>query len=220
MSLPAPRERAGFASRLSLFTLVSCVLCLAFAAGVLVGCDRNIEDYDPNESAREPDLSRIFPAPEEAMQPRAGQMGGPSAGDRGNLPPSRTEPGGTAAMADAGSASAAGGDSIRGRIVTAPGLEGAGGGILFLIARPYGAAGGPPMAVVRVPSPQLPFEFEIGQANVMIPSMKFAGQIQLEARLDGDGNAMTREAGDLVADVVGPLEPGTSGVEVVLSRKL
>jgi len=210
---PSSRSKSRLQSRskpgLSRFALVA--LGLIAVAG-LVACDRNIEAYDPNEKPREPDLSRIFPAPEEAMQKGPGQM----AADRGNLPPSRAEAGGT----EVASASA-GGETIRGRIVTTPALAGdVGGHILFLIARPYGAAGGPPMAVVRVPAPSLPLDFEIGPANVMIPSMKFAGQIQLEARLDADGNAMTKEAGDLVADIVGPLTPGTSDVEIVLSRKL
>ena len=60
-------------------------------------------------------------------------------------------------------------------------------------------------------------EFELGQEQVMIPSMRFEGVLQLEARLDRDGNAMTREPGELTGRPGGTLEPGATGVEIVLS---
>lgn len=75
------------------------------------------------------------------------------------------------------------------------------------------------MAVLRIPNPDFPLAFSIGPENVMIPSMQFAGAISLSARLDEDGNAMTRGAGDLSSGVKEPLSPGASGVQIVLSER-
>ena len=93
------------------------------------------------------------------------------------------------------------------------------GGVLFVIARPQGATGGPPLAVLRIPSPEFPLAFTIGPENVMIPSMQFAGAISISARLDADGNAMTRGSGDISSATVEGLSPGAEGVRLVLSER-
>jgi hypothetical protein len=54
----------------------------------------------------------------------------------------------------------------------------------------------------------------------MIPTLQFEGEIKLTARLDSDGNAMTKLPGDLVGAVAAPLVPGASGVVLVLDQKL
>jgi hypothetical protein len=72
------------------------------------------------------------------------------------------------------------------------------------------------MAVQRIKDPRFPFEFEIGPDDVMIPTMRFAGQIGLTARLDADGNATTREPGEPTASTPAPVTPGTAEVELVL----
>ncbi|HEB88515.1 MAG TPA: hypothetical protein ENI85_03000 [Deltaproteobacteria bacterium] len=110
---------------------------------------------------------------------------------------------------------------ITGRIELASGLESArpGGAVLFVIARRQGARGGPPLAVLRIPDPEFPFTFRIGPENVMIPSMRFAGPISLSARLDADGNAMTRGGGDISSPVLEALSPGDTDVRLVLSEQ-
>ena len=90
--------------------------------------------------------------------------------------------------------------------------------MLFIIARTQPS--GPPLAVLRVPNPSFPLAFEIGQAQVMIPSLRFEGDITLTARLDSDGNAMTKLPGDLVGEVASPVVPGTSGLTLTLDGKL
>ncbi len=200
---------------------------------VLAGCDRNIEPYQPGEEPRSPDLARIFPGPAGIIgsaNGASGETGGGSGSpDRAALPPSRAEgsnvagrgasppAGGTAATGPAGSDAA----PITGRIELAPELASArpAGGVLFVIARPQGARGGPPLAVLRVPDPTFPLDFSIGPANVMIPSMRFAGPVSLSARLDADGNAMTRGASDISSAVAEGLEPGTGGVRIVLAEQ-
>ena len=93
------------------------------------------------------------------------------------------------------------------------------GYVLFVIARPQGATGGPPLAVLRIPSPEFPLAFTIGPENVMIPSMQFAGAISISARLDAAGNAKPRGAGDISRAPAEGLSPGAEGVRLVLSER-
>jgi hypothetical protein len=60
----------------------------------------------------------------------------------------------------------------------------------------------------------------MGQAQVMIPTLRFEGSITVTARLDSDGNAMTKLPGDLVGEVATPVAPGASGLKLVLDGKL
>jgi hypothetical protein len=159
----------------------------------LAGCDRNIEPYKPGEQPRQPDLARIFPTPEEAERP-AGALARPAA-----------------TRAAAGRAGAA----VRGTVHLAEAAAGR-NGVLFIIARPQGTVGGPPLAVLRIAEPSFPLDFEIGPDNVMVPSMKFEGALTLTARLDSDGNAMTRDPSDPSATAPDAVVPGTLGVELML----
>ena len=193
------------------------LVCGVLSLAGLFGCDRNIEPYRPGEEPRAPDLAKIFPGPP------AGMASGPTGAERAALPPSRTEGAGGPAAEDAaaGASGAGGGQPIAGRIELAPALaaERPEGAILFVIARPQGARGGPPLAVLRIEAPTFPLEFEIGPGDVMIPSMRFEGPISLTARLDADGNAMTRGATDLSSAAAEPITPGTTGVTLVLAQK-
>lgn len=192
---------------------------IGLVAAMTLACDRNIEPYQPGEEPREPDLARIFPGPPGgagavAQQEESGQMA------RGAVPPSRAA-GSGAAGGEPPSAAASSSAPIRGEIDLASELVSArpGGGVLFVIARPQGATAGPPLAVLRIPSPEFPLAFSIGPENVMIPSMQFAGPISLSARLDADGNAMTRGPGDISSPIEEQLAPGAVGVRLILSEK-
>ena len=167
-------------------------------AGGQWGCDRNIAPFVPGEKPRQPDLSRIFPAPDEAA-PIARGAAAPFAGSGG------------AGDADVGRPGAA----VRGHVNLAESAK-ARGGTLFIIARRQGAVGGPPLAVLRIPDPSFPLAFEIGPDQVMIPGMRFEGTIGLSARLDADGDAMTRDAGDPQSGDPVAVVPGTLGVELLL----
>ena len=59
--------------------------------------------------------------------------------------------------------------------------------------------GGPPVAVRKFASPTFPQSFSVTSANTMLKGMPFAGPFDIQVRLDQDGNAMTKSAGDLVA---------------------
>jgi hypothetical protein len=173
------------------------VVGLGFAFGAVgVGCDRNIAPFDPAEEPKTPDLSRIFPAPEQPG------------------PPGGAGPGGVAGEPVGATAAGRPGAVVRG---TVHGVADAGpGATLFLIARPAGAVGGPPLAVLRVPQPSFPYDFEIGPANVMIPTARFEGAIELTARLDADGNASTRGELDRSTASAVAVVPGDVGVELRL----
>jgi hypothetical protein len=111
---------------------------------------------------------------------------------------------------------AATGAPIRGRVALAPGASAAPGGVLFVIARRDAAAAGPPLAVKRLPASGFPVEFEIGPGDMMIPGQPWSGPLFLSARLDADGNAMTRDPADPAATLPAPLEPGAADVQLVL----
>jgi len=173
---------------------------LALFVLAAAGCDRNMEPYVPGEEPRQPDLSKIFP--EGAEQAERGPI---------ELPPAPA-PRGADAVAEA--------EPIEGVIRVAPELADRvqDGGILFLIARAGGA--GPPLAVIRIPSPRFPLEFSIGPEHRMIRTLPFAGDLQLSARLDFDGDAASRKPGDLQGRAAGAHSPGARGVEVVLDEVL
>lgn len=175
-------------------------------ACVLLGlsaCDRNIEPFVEGEEAKAPDLAKMFPETDNAPIGEAVS----------------TMPGTVRA---AGMPEPANEASIAGRIEISGDLAGAApsAATLFVIARRSGTAGGPPLAVLRVPNATLPLDFEIGPQNAMIQGMPFSGDIALTARLDSDGDAMTRAKGDLAGAVETPLRPGAAGVRLVLDEKL
>lgn len=188
----------------------SCAILLVAFAALAIHCDRQIEPFDPSEEPAPPDLARIYPAAAEpAARPAGGGMPSPWAGARQDASPPAAQP----VRPDSGA-------TLSGIVEIDDALY-AGrpvGGMLFIIARFQ--ASGPPLAVLAVPTPSFPHTFEIGQAQVMIPTLRFAGEIQLSARLDSDGDAMTKLSGDLVGEITNPLVPGSSGVVLVLDRKL
>ena len=88
---------------------------------------------------------------------------------------------------------------------------------LYIVARPAGAGGGPPLAVKRIAAPTFPVSFSLGPADVMMPGMAFEGALNLSARLDGDGDPLTREAGEPAGGYDGnPVEPGARNVTIKL----
>jgi len=179
-------------------SLVLVLLALAGAA-----CDRNIEPYDPNEKVETPDLSKIFP--------EGAERSGDGQALRGVMP----EPAAPAAEPLGDDAAPLAGTL---RITAELAERVPRGAVLFLIAR--SGASGPPTAVRRVPDPSFPLDFEIGPDDRMIASMPFAGPFQLTARVDADGNAMTRNPGDLQGEADGAYAPGAREIEIVIDEVL
>lgn len=184
------------------------LLLIALACGVAMGCDRRTEAYDPNERPSEPDLSKIFPAGSQrvseapsAMPPPPGAAPGPGMAPGPGTAPSR----GSNAAPVSGTVRL--GDAVRDKVPS--------GATLFVIAR---TGPGPPLAVRRIASPTFPLSFSLGPEDRMIQQMPFVGPIQLSARLDADGNAMSRDAGDLQGASQDVYQPGASGIELVIDE--
>src|SRR5262245_3133159 len=181
-------------------------LALVIALAQVAGCDRNVEPFDPNEEPAPPDLARIFPAGAEPAQ---------------QGPPSMPPPMGRGAPSPAAEAELADdAPPIRGTVSLSPELAGRvpAGAVLFLIARRDGP--GPPVAVQRIAQPRFPLEFSLGPEDRMIRTLPFAGELRISARVDVDGNALSREPGDLEGSARAAAAPGATGVEIVLDEVL
>lgn len=127
-------------------------------------------------------------------------------------------PAGHPAMPGAGGgqpAAATGDVAIAGTIRLADGVTAPAGATLFVIARRPDVPRGPPAATRRYPATSFPIAFSLGQDNVMLGG-PFPDEVVLSARLDGDGNAMTRAPGDLEGAATGTVKKGTAGLTIEL----
>jgi hypothetical protein len=178
------------------------LLALVIAWAAISGCDRNMEPFVPGEEPRQPDLSKIFPAGAERSA-EAGARTRSAGSQRGASP--------------MGSGSS---EAIRGTIALAEDLSGRvpPGAVLFVIARPGSA--GQPTAVKRIASPHFPLEFAIGPEDRLSEAVPFAGPLQITALVDADGNATTREPGDLQGAYPNPVAPGASDVSLTIDEVL
>ena len=70
------------------------------------------------------------------------------------------------------------------------------------------------IAALRLPA-TLPAEFTVTDADMMMGGA-WPDEVWIEARLDADGDAMTKTGADLRSGLVGPLTSGETGLSVVL----
>jgi hypothetical protein len=90
---------------------------------------------------------------------------------------------------------------------------------LFIIARRADVATGPPIAVKKIDRPRFPLTYSLGQENVMMQGTALPEKISLGARLDKDGNAMTREAGNITGEYrKNPVMAGSTNIDIVLDQ--
>lgn len=91
--------------------------------------------------------------------------------------------------------------------------------VLFVMAR-QSHQGQPGMlvAVQRHGNVQFPKRYEMSQENVMMPDIPFAGPFRVYARLDRDGDPMTKTADDLYATFTSDVRNGQEGVHLVLKK--
>jgi cytochrome c-type biogenesis protein CcmH/NrfG len=91
--------------------------------------------------------------------------------------------------------------------------------VLFIIARPAGAAKGPPLAVKKIDRPVFPVSYSLGPENVMMQGAPFTGSVAITVRLDKDGNPTTRQPGDLTGDYKkSPVAVGSKNIDIVLDQ--
>ncbi len=123
----------------------------------------------------------------------------------GGPPPAAPSP----APADAGEV------VIQGTLELAPGASADGAQLVFVSVR--APEGGPPLAAKKLPADRFPLTFEITTADAISMGgapRPFPAQMSVSARLDADGNAMTREP--LPSAGAGGVARGTTGLTLTL----
>lgn len=120
-------------------------------------------------------------------------------------PPAPLEPGARAAVAPP--------PGVQGTVSVDPAAGPVPQGVLYIIVRVAGRAGGPPLAVKSMPA-DVPVSFSISEADSMIPGTPLIGDLEIIARLDQDGDAFSRQEGDLEGRA-GPVQVGAV-VDIVL----
>jgi hypothetical protein len=93
------------------------------------------------------------------------------------------------------------------------------GGTIFLVARGVSPAGGPGpiLAAKRLTVGAWPQPFELSSGDVMIAGTSLKGKVVLGARVDQDGDAMTKQVGD-VEGISKPVDVPAAGVVVLLDK--
>jgi len=86
--------------------------------------------------------------------------------------------------------------------------------VLFIMARAPGQSAGPPAAVKRIANPTFPLEIDLSAADSMM-GQPLPATVRIEARLDSDGDAMTKNPSDPHAVQDGVATNGTK-VNLVL----
>jgi tetratricopeptide (TPR) repeat protein len=135
----------------------------------------------------------------------------------GQKPKTTAKPGPAAASTSSSSSSG----QISGQITIDPKIKAAidPQATLFIIARPTGGGGGPPLAVKKIDRPAFPLSYSLGAENMMTQGMPFTGKLTIAVRLDQDGNPGTRGPGDLNGDYKkNPVDVGSKNVDIVLDQ--
>lgn len=92
--------------------------------------------------------------------------------------------------------------------------------VVYLVARRISdnpSARGSLVAVKRFSASSFPIDFTLGAADMMFKNGAFEGELTLAARVDKDGDPITRRKGD-VFGTVERVKVGTAGVEVKLDH--
>jgi tetratricopeptide (TPR) repeat protein len=92
-------------------------------------------------------------------------------------------------------APAAGGPSLHVTLTLDPSAKSSPNAVLYVIARAAGQTAGPPAAVKRINAPTFPIEIVLSTADSMM-GQPLPPNVRLEARLDSDGDAMTKNPSD------------------------
>ena len=116
----------------------------------------------------------------------------------------------------------AGGATLSGRITLSPARKAdvSPNDAVYLVARRMPDSPGTRgslVAVKRFTAASFPIEFTMSQADMMFKNGAFEGALALSARVDKDGDPITRKKGDVFGTLDG-VKVGTSGVEIALSE--
>jgi Flp pilus assembly protein TadD len=89
-------------------------------------------------------------------------------------------------------------DAVHVTLALAAGMAPPQQGIIYVIARPAGVSAGPPAAVKRMPLSSFPVTFDMSSADSMM-GQPLPPKMHIEARIDSDGDAMTKDPKDPTA---------------------
>jgi cytochrome c-type biogenesis protein CcmH len=93
------------------------------------------------------------------------------------------------------------------------------GAVLFVTARAAGQTAGPPAAAKRLPAAHFPVSFSLSAADSMLGAgQALPDKMRIEARLDSDGDPLTRPPTDPRAALDG-VTLGTTGLKLVLAAQ-
>ncbi len=88
---------------------------------------------------------------------------------------------------------------------------------VYVIAWPYG--GGPSLAVSRYDYTEFPLSFRLDDNSLMAADFPALGEkLKIEARLDRDGDPITKEAGDIYGFAQKPVMVGSGSVSITLDK--
>lgn len=219
------------------------------ATGLLVGCEKKPTDPAVASAPAGAPGKAAGPAvaPEQPARVVGGANSQPTgtsqpAGDPpagaaalGQMPPGHppigADPGGAAlgnAQGNPGAAPLAGSAAtIKGTITldAARAADVKPGSVLYIIVRRDAGEGQRGSLIaskkVEVTGPGLfPLTYEIGPENVMMGGTSLEGQVRVEARIDQDGDAISKQPGDIAGARSGALAVGAGGVDFTLSEKM
>jgi tetratricopeptide (TPR) repeat protein len=183
-----------------------------------LGRDQEAQAAVDEASRRFPDradvLARLLPQ----IRGAAGREGpAPVQGDPHAAvpPPSGSAGAETSAAPSGGAAAPAAGPALAGVIELPSSLASRVGpnAVVFVTVRESGTTGGPPVAVKRLPA-AFPLRFAIGPGDSMM-GQALPARARLEARVDSDGDPLTRDAKDPKAQLDG-VAAGSSLLRLVL----
>jgi cytochrome c-type biogenesis protein CcmH len=159
---------------------------------------------------------RRFPQRAEELRALQAQIRGQAEKREAATTSEGKPPAGTQAQAPA--AASAGGHEVAGTLDLDPALKGqvAPGSMLFVIVREAGVDKGPPVAVKRLATTSFPMSFSLTDADSMAGE-PLPSRLRIEARVDSDGNPLTRSPDDPSARV-DDVKVGTRDLHLVLKR--
>ncbi len=107
---------------------------------------------------------------------------------------------------------------LTGSVDLAPNVKMEGTGTLFIIARKSNQVGGPPLAVKRMDDPVLPIGFQLSQANLMITSNVFEGELSVAAKWSQSGQPLDSTEGDLETSAPLIVDCNAKEIQLILDK--
>ncbi len=211
------------------------------AALALTACNKQDPATGEKTAAQKkaPAATQAAPAPAPVQQAKVQGAATPAAGSQptsmpaghppaGGMPPGHPPAGGMPpGHPPAGGAAPAGGGTLAGTIDLDAGMKAKvkAGSVLFIIVRQDAGQGqrGMLLAAKKVPvtgADMFPLKYTVGPADVMMQGTQLAGNVRVEARVDQDGDAISKAPGDVVGALDKAVKVGDEGLDFTLNASL